>query len=56
MIGEKSGTRGSSSQREDLLRPRGLLFGVFFVLRAEAEAASREIARLGVPNEVIQIR
>ena len=27
-----------------------------FASRAEAEAASREIARLGVPNEVIQIR
>jgi hypothetical protein len=27
-----------------------------FVSRAEAEAASREVARLGVPNEVIQVR
>jgi cell division protein FtsN len=27
-----------------------------FASRGEAEAASREIARLGVPNEVIQIR
>jgi cell division protein FtsN len=27
-----------------------------FASRAEADAASREIARLGVPNEVIQIR
>jgi hypothetical protein len=27
-----------------------------FASRAEAEAASREVARLGVPNEVIQVR
>ena len=27
-----------------------------FASRAEAEAASREIAKLGVPNEVIQVR
>ena len=27
-----------------------------FASRGEADAASREIARLGVPNEVIQIR
>jgi len=27
-----------------------------FASRAEAEDASREVARLGVPNEVIQIR
>jgi cell division septation protein DedD len=27
-----------------------------FASRAEAEAASREVGRLGVPNEVIQVR